>query len=695
MTFRSSDTFLSNQQTIQNFNWHNDDDSNEDQNNGSNGNDNDHDGNMSMDANHGDATNDENGNNNNNGNGNDDNIRTGTLSSACFNILSTMVGGGSLSLPLAFHQAGNGFTAPFLLLVTAYLVKASIHFLIDAAKLSTKLSSSSSISLMSSSLSLKQKNKNQKGTVSYESLSCAAFGPGAKYFTMGLISTICFFTIVGYGVLLRDMLLPLSDTIFPTNNANNNETANAGPTLAHNATLLIVMLLVTPLCTLRNLTALEPVGAASMASLGILAFCISYRSIECNFSSAYDDVRLMPWYDYIHFTPTSITDDNDSDNDVSQWDNILNALPILISVFMCHFNVLPVHNELHNPSKPRVKTLFTITIWGATGFYATVGFIGSMYGNCTTKGAVEGNVLLSFDESDVLLMVGRACLSLTITFAFPILVVPARDIFLRGVEEFRGWYEKKRSMREGGEEDGNGGADWKRKSEYRLSDIDGGDDDEYDNRNRNGLDGDLIRNDLAEPLLFEDYNVEGDANIQDESNDFDPASNEYFEDNDNSNDNELMSSRNRRGNKKGQTISKYDVEKKEKNDNVWRIASSIAIFWSGAAVACCVKDIDVVWDFLGGSLSLIMGFLIPSGAILVLYAMVARKLKYRNADDDDDDINMNEFQDQQGGETTVMDEPIMSMSKFDKIMAWALIIIFVPMMFILTGNAVYNLGSDG
>ena len=42
-----------------------------------------------------------------------------------------------------------------------------------------------------------------------------------------------------------------------------------------------------------------------------------------------------------------------------------------------------------------------------------------------------------------------------------------------------------------------------------------------------------------------------------------------------------------------------------------------------------------------------------------------------------------------------MDEPIMSMSKFDRTMDWALISIFVPMMFILTGNAVYNLGSDG
>ena len=70
-----------------------------------------------------------------------------------------------------------------------------------------------------------------------------------------------------------------------------------------------------------------------------------------------------------------------------------------------------------------------------------------------------------------------------------------------------------------------------------------------------------------------------------------------------------------------------------------------------------------------------MGFINDAQSNCLYYCRIARKLKYCNADDDDD-INMNKFQDQQGGETTVMDEPIMSMSKFDKIMAWALIIIF-------------------
>jgi len=50
---------------------------------------------------------DRNDNNNNNGGGEGVAGRQGSIASTRFNILSTMVGGGSLSLPLAFQKSGN------------------------------------------------------------------------------------------------------------------------------------------------------------------------------------------------------------------------------------------------------------------------------------------------------------------------------------------------------------------------------------------------------------------------------------------------------------------------------------------------------------------------------------------------------------------------------------------------------------
>lgn len=58
--------------------------------------------------------------------------RMGTLQSATFNIWSTMVGGGSLSLPLAFAKTGNLFLGPIVIIITAIMTEFCFGILIDA-----------------------------------------------------------------------------------------------------------------------------------------------------------------------------------------------------------------------------------------------------------------------------------------------------------------------------------------------------------------------------------------------------------------------------------------------------------------------------------------------------------------------------------------------------------------------------------
>ncbi len=564
--------------------------------------------------------------------------------------------------------------APFLLLICAFLVEYSIYFLIEAALLtSTKqeqsrrdndedddnengheeddvmndfsLDDTERLRFVTNHRNKKNLKvsmlKFRKGSTSYESVACEAFGPKAKYFAMGLVFTICFFTVIGYGVLLRDMLLPLSDTIFPqkdTHGDKNNH--DDGPTLGHNAVLLIVIFLVTPLCTLRNLTALESVGAASMLSIFVLFICISYRSIECNFSSKYDDVRKMPWHEYIHYLPQSSPEGGeDEGEEITGWDNVLNALPILISVFMCHFNVLPVHNELKDPTPKRVNTLFRTTIWGAFVFYALMGFIGSMYGNCTPNGVVESNVLLSFDESDILLLIGRFCLSLTITFAFPILVVPARDTALRGLHEFMEWRNKD------SEESStvNGGAS----GDYRLAD----------------------NNDLSEPFLSDSSQDHESDDVFYDSNLFDDVEGDI-----NHGMDEEMEERSQQ---LEPATKKEEENANERRDNRQRIIASVTIFWIGAIIACSVKDIDIIWDILGGSLSLIMGFTMPSATYLVLSNYIKKRPSRYTTGGGIDSSKPSEWRE-----------------TFDKVMSCTLFILFIPLMFMLTGNAIYNITSS-
>lgn len=462
----------------------------------------------------------------------DDSIpsRAGTISSARFNILSTMVGGGCLSLPLAFQQSGNGLLGPLILILTGLMTDFCFRLLVASA------------------VHLNAPHSRLPGKDSFESVTSAAFGPKAYVMSMGLVTAMCFFGAVGYSVLLRDMMEPLND-YWPLSGVF------AHGWIHKNFTLFLIILIVTPACTLTNFTALQKCGAASMTSILILGTCIVIRSVQCNLHAPH------PWYTYITFLPESPRD-------------LLNALPLYISCFVCHYNILPVHNELKNPTPARVSLWLRSTTWFAVILYTIMGFAGSTYGHCTPSGKVQGNVLLDFDKNDSLLLVGRMCLAITITLAFPMLVIPARDILLRSV-----------ILR------------------FIYPSSSGG--------QPAPTDTDESTTQLQEPLL---------------------ADEERQMDNTAADDMIIAA-------------APYGL----------RLATSIGIFWTAGLVASCVTSIDIVWDLLGSSLSILLSYLIPAGCYLV-----------------------------------VMKDVTDTTTRLSKALCWGLILVFVPLMVISTGNAIVN-----
>ena len=307
--------------------------------------------------------------------GNDDNddndVRIGTISSARFNILSTMVGGGCLSLPLAFHRSGNALVGPLLLLATGVVTEFCFGLLVDSAV------------------------RGGKQTNTFESISSDAFGPKARLVSMNLVVLMCFFGTVGYSVLLRDMMEPLNDLLTTklfgdggSEYALSSSSSSSSVWFRENFTMFAVVVLVTPFCTLRRLTALKDCGATSMLSLLILGSCIVIRSVQCN-------CRLGPYSDH-----DNNNDGNDNDDDKwydhlrffpDSWHDVLNVLPLFISCFVCHYNILPVHNELRDPSPARVSRWLRSTTWFAVGLYMVMGFAGSAYAHCTPTGTIQGS----------------------------------------------------------------------------------------------------------------------------------------------------------------------------------------------------------------------------------------------------------------------------------------------------------------
>lgn len=538
----------------------------------------------------------------------DDDRRQGTISSARFNLLSSMVGGGSLSLPLAFRQTGNMFMAPLLLIITSIVAQQSIYFLIKAGIYSTERQSADGGIITDTNNNY---TSNKKGTASYEIMASKAFGSKARVLSSTLVYACCFFGTVGYAVLLRDMLEPLVDSLVPPP-----EGTGGGPTLARNIAMLTVILLVSPLCSMKNLTALKNVGAASMAAVLTVGLCVTYRSIECQLGFARDD--------------DASSDNNEGRESSMQafpssMKMLLDAVPLFISSYICHFNVLPIHNELRCPTSDRVRQWVRTSMWPATLFYYVIGLTGSLYAKCTPTGEIQGNILLDFDEDDPLLLLGRMCLAITITLAFPMLVIPARDILIRAVTGSRF------------------GRRFISKAVHQSSDAADTifSDDEIPNNGLTEIDFEPMEvavaaaQQLEEPLMaMENRSIAG-TNPDNESDEFDE--NRF-------------------------TTAEGDIP----DNRLLRIVAALLVFWSAALLACSVSSIDVVWDLLGSSFSIMMAFIIPCGAYLVL---ASRKRFFNQVSD--------------GGAS--FRKWMVSRTK-----AWIMAAVFFPLMIISTANAVYN-----
>ncbi|KAL3798365.1 hypothetical protein HJC23_005018 [Cyclotella cryptica] len=565
---------------------------------------------------------------------NNENQRQGTISSARFNLLSSMVGGGSLSLPLAFHQTGNLLVAPLLLLVTAAIAQQSIIFLVKAGIYSTgSRERSSEGDIANRDMHRSGARNNNKGTASYENVAMQAFGPQARVFSMALVSACCFFGSIGYCVLLRDMLEPIVDAFVTPP-----EGTDGGPTLARNAAMLTVVLFVTPLCTLRNLTALQNVGAASMLSVLTVSLCVAFRSIECQLKPAVyekeeEDSNNVESFQALRALPLSMKE-------------LLDAVPLFISSYVCHFNVLPIHNELRCPTSDRVKRWIQTSIWPATLFYWFIGFTGSLYVKCTPSGRVSGNILLDFDENDPLLLLGRLCLAVTITLALPMLIIPARDIFLRSVSSTRLWGVFLRSLTPSQQRHQLHEHSSNIPIDTSLSPTP----DQLTTVEFEPMEISQQQGSLEEPLLL--LESRSLASVHDIA---DPDLLEEMSLSSNLDRDRSLHPQNR-------LLQRASNVTDSKNA---RRLGALVIFWTAALIACSVKSIDVVWDLLGSSFSIMMAFLIPCGAFLKL----ARMKRFSQLND--------------GG--VGFRSWMMS-----KAVAWLMLLFFTPLMFVSTINAVYN-----
>ena len=103
------------------------------------------------------------------------------------------------------------------------------------------------------------------------------------------------------------------------------------------------------------------------------------------------------------------------------------AAPIESVAFLCHFNVLPMQDELVRPTRARVQRVTHTTIGICVLLYTAIALTGYFRFTSSTC----GDYLNNFPNDDAIVTVGRIGLLLTLYCSFPLVVLPCRSTFSR------------------------------------------------------------------------------------------------------------------------------------------------------------------------------------------------------------------------------------------------------------------------
>ena len=309
-----------------------------------------------------------------------ENYNKSSLLSSLFNLTTTMVGGGTLSIPYAIAAAGI-ILGPLIMLIVGFFAALSAQLLVV---MSAKCASPS-----------------------YKDIAIDAFGvPGAKTVEV-VIVIFTWGAMAAYLVIMGDFIRPVLTLMV--------HGLSKTPLCEPNAIcpwyfqewfhiLIWALCLCLPLGLLKKMSALKYTSVASLTATVYIVLVVVIRAIQYRLNPH----PLEELVTIVYFN----------------WDvQLFVALPILAIAFSFHMNIAPVQLELKNPTPGRVILACSSSVAIGAFLYSFMGVFGYLrFGKC-----VNSNVLSSFtDHRDILVHIGRIMFLLVVTTAFPLIVYPLR-----------------------------------------------------------------------------------------------------------------------------------------------------------------------------------------------------------------------------------------------------------------------------
>ena len=195
--------------------------------------------------------------------------RETTRVSAVANLVSTIVGGGVLSLPFAFKKAGCAFGL-LLMLATAVASDFAIYILCAAAR--------------------------RTGSTSLGGLARKVFGPKAELCVTALLFLLTQFVIIAFLMLLRDILAPLVECATGVAFVADATASPPVPASRANGLLLgALVMLVLPLSLQRSLHALRHACYAGVTATFLLLVAVVIRAVGARAGTPWPPPGLQLW----------------------------------------------------------------------------------------------------------------------------------------------------------------------------------------------------------------------------------------------------------------------------------------------------------------------------------------------------------------------------------------------------------------
>ena len=312
-----------------------------------------------------------------------------SIFSTSANILCTMIGGGILSLPLAFAQA-SVVPALIICLLGAFLASCSVYFMCKSCD-ATNIYSFRGLIIQS-----------------FSSLSPKLMGNLAE----GLILLCNLTVLMIYTTVIKDSMPDLCLGVF-----------GEGVWTRDWFWVLICGGLFALLAPIRRLNELLIVSVLGFVAVIFVALVMYVRAAG---PWGHGGSQYVPEAKVVEAFRLS--------------SGLLPAFSVVTAAYVFHMNVPPLYGELKNRSTGRMMLATVISVLIGAALYISVGLCG-IY----TFGRAEamnprygGNFLRHFTEKDVVANVGRAFIVLHMVCAFPIYAIVARrswHIIMTGSED--------------------------------------------------------------------------------------------------------------------------------------------------------------------------------------------------------------------------------------------------------------------